>query len=108
MYRNMCCAMALAVAWGAAPAAYAQEADLAKIRDEIRQLREAYERRIEALEMRLAAAEAQRGRAEERAAPSGAAAAPQRERSVGENAFNPAISLILQGCLLYTSPSPRD
>ncbi len=108
MYRNMCCAMALAVAWGAAPAAYAQEADLAKIRDEIRQLREAYERRIEALEMRLAAAEAQRGRAEERAAPSGAAAAPQRERSVGENAFNPAISLILQGAAARSSRDPAD
>ena len=65
-----------------------KDAELAHIRAEIAQMREAYEARIAALEGRLAQAEQ---RTETRVeARSGAVAAPN-------NAFNPAVSLILSG-----------
>ena len=48
MFRRALIAAAIALAY-AAPAS-AQEAELAKIREEIKQMKEGYERRIEALE----------------------------------------------------------
>ena len=50
MVRNMWFAAALAAASSAALPARAQESELSKIREEIRQMKDAYERRIEALE----------------------------------------------------------
>jgi hypothetical protein len=105
MHRTLLCAMAFAVAWGAPPAARAQDAELAKIRDEIRQLKDAYEKRIEALEKRLQDTEAKAGKAE--AAASNAentatqAAAQASNRPQAENALNPGISAILNG--VYTN-----
>ncbi len=90
MYRTISCAMALAVALGAALPARAQDAELARLREELRQLKENYERRIEALERRLEQTR------------------PVREPPPArENAFNPAISLIMQGTLSRSSRDPE-
>lgn len=105
MFRRTLIAAAIALAWaGPAPA---QDAELAKIREEIRQMKDGYERRIDALEKRLAEAEAKAGKAAP--APAATAAAPARPgRPAGENAFNPAISLILQGTYARTSQDPES
>jgi hypothetical protein len=99
-------AMVLAFA-GSAPA---QESELAKIRDEIQQMKQTYERRIESLEKRLAEAEFKAGKAEQSAAAAEAAATsatvPLSGRS-GEGAFNPAISMVLQGTYARTSRDPN-
>jgi hypothetical protein len=102
----MWCAMALAMASSAPLAARAQEADLAKIREEIRQLKEAYEKRIEALEKRLQAAEIRAAGTEPAPARSESPAAQKVARQAGENAFNPAISLIMQGTAASSSQNP--
>jgi hypothetical protein len=91
--------MVFAVAWGAPLPAHSQDAELTKICDEIRQLREAYEKRIQALEQRLQETEARAGKAEP-------AVAQTDARQAGENAFNPAVSLILQGSLAGSSRDP--
>ena len=104
----------------AGPAA-AQDSELAKIREEIRQMKDAYEKRIQELEKRLSEAEAKAGKAEAAAgkaeATAGAArqSAAQAETSAsaaanarsGENAFNPAVSLVLQGTYANTSQDPN-
>ncbi len=84
----------------------AQDAELAKIRAEIEQIRRLYEQRIEALEKRLAETESKAGKAEKSAASAETAAASAANRS-GENAFNPAISLVLQGTYARTSQDPN-
>jgi len=103
MLRKTLCAMALVVAWGAPLAARAQDADLAKLRDEVRQLKESYERRIDALERRLSEAETRAGKAETAAGKAedaaNQAAVQASSRPAGENAMNPAVSVILNGTL---------
>ena len=100
-----------------APAA-AQESELAKIREEIRQMKQQYEQRIQELEKRLADTEAKAGKAAAAAskaeqsaasAESASAAATTAAASArgGETAFNPAISLILQGTYANTSQDPN-
>ncbi len=79
MVRQWLCAAALAAA---VPQAYAQDAETQKLREEIRQLQQ----RLEALEQQ---------RAPQAAAP-----------AAGANAFNPAISLILQGTAASSSQDP--
>ena len=96
MRQKMWCAMALAVASMAVLPAHAQDAELSKIREELRQLRDAYEQRIQALEKRLQETEAQAGKAE---AAANQAAVQASSRPAGEGAFNPAISVILNGTL---------
>ena len=118
MFRRALIAAAIAMAWaGPAPA---QEAELAKIREEIRQLKDGYEQRIQALEKRLEEAEAKAGKAET-AATKAESTASQAQQSAtkteiaassaanrgGENAFNPAVSLILQGTYANTSQDPN-
>jgi hypothetical protein len=88
-----------------AGAACAQDSELAKIREEIQQMKQSYERRIEALEKRLAEAEAKTGNAEPGASKSQTAATPAATRS-GDNTFNPAASLILQGTYARTAQDP--
>jgi hypothetical protein len=85
--------------------AFAQDAEIAKIRDEIRQMKASYERRIETLERRLAEAEAKAAAPAQAAAPE-RAAAPAAGPARSGNAFNPAISLILQGTYAHTSKDP--
>ena len=103
---------ALALACMLPCAAYAAtDADLAEIREQIRQLKESYEARIQALEQRLKEAEdnAAKARPAEAAAPAAApvanapAAAPS---STSANAFNPAISAVLQGVYANLSQDP--
>lgn len=106
MHRTLLCAMAFAVAWGTPLAARAQDPELSKLREEVRQLRQAYESRIQALEARLKETEAKAGKAEPSAAQAETAAAGTGTRPAGENAFNPAVSLILQGTLAGNSRDP--
>lgn len=96
MYRRLLCGMAFAVALSAPLASRAQDTELGKIREELRQLKEVYERRIQALEQRLQQSEAKAGKAEEAALQ---AAVQASSRPAGENAFNPALSVILNGTL---------
>jgi hypothetical protein len=92
----------------------ATDADLAQIRDEIRQLKEAYEARIQALEQRLKEAEDKATKAQpaEPAGPAAAsvanapATAPSAPPSTSANAFNPAISAVLQGVYADLSQDP--
>lgn len=92
----------------------ASDADLAAIRDEIRQLKEAYEARIRALEQRLSTAESATAQAATGTAPVAAApvatpiaaAAPAAATTSGINAFNPAISAVLQGAYINLSQDP--
>lgn len=93
----------------------ATDADLAAIRDEIRQMKEAYEARIKALEQRLQKAEDAAPPATASAAPSPAAAPPAAEPApavataapAGIAAFNPAISAVLQGAYSNLSQDPN-
>lgn len=73
MHRNTLCAMALVLAMPA----QAQDPELPKLREEVRQLQQ----RIQALE--------------------------GRSRPAGESAFNPGISLILQGTAARSSRDPQ-
>jgi hypothetical protein len=98
--------IAAAIAFAFAGPAPAQEAELAKIREEIKQMKEAYESRINALEKRLAEAEEKADKTERDAARAQTTQAPTPRRT-GENAFNPAISLILQGTYADTSQDPE-
>ncbi|MGH8675214.1 MAG: hypothetical protein ACREVG_12990, partial [Burkholderiales bacterium] len=102
MIRSMWWATALAVASASVPVR-AQDAELTKIREEIRQLRESYENRIQALEKRLGETEARAGKAEDAA---NQAAVQASSRPTGENALNPAISVILSGTYGNLSKDP--
>jgi hypothetical protein len=105
---------ALALALCAVPAANAAtDADLADIREQIKQLKESYEARIQALEQRLKEAEAKsagapaaRASAEPAPAPAVPPAAPATSSS-GISAFNPAISAVLQGTYSNLSQDPN-
>src|SRR2546426_4540409 len=81
MFRNTWCAMALAVA---VVPAYGQD-----VREELRQLQQ----RIQQLEKRLQETEN--------------VAAQASARPAGENAFNPAVSVILQGTAARSSLDPN-
>lgn len=105
--------LALASALACALPALAQDSDLARVREEMKQLQRNYEERMQALEKRLAEAEMRAGKAEERAAqaPRGPQAQAPSAASAGrgvENAFNPGISLILQGTYARTSRDPNN
>ncbi|MGH8719372.1 MAG: hypothetical protein ACREV0_10590, partial [Burkholderiales bacterium] len=78
-----------------------------QIREEIQQLRQQYEKRIEALEQRLQQAEAQTKDAQQSAAAAQSSAQQAANRPAGENAFNPAVSLILQGTYANFSEDPE-
>jgi hypothetical protein len=95
---------ALALALTAVPdARAATDADLADIREQIRLLKESYESRIAALEQRLKDAEARASTAA--ATPAAPAPAPVAAAS-SAGAFNPAISLVLQGNYANLSRDP--
>ena len=76
-------------AWGA------RDADLDDIRNQIKELKSSYEARIEALEKRLKEAEAK-----------AAVATPVAAASSSISAFNPAISVVLQGRYANLSLDP--
>jgi len=104
---------ALALALALSPAAHAAtDADLAEIREQIRQLKESYEARIQALEQRLKEAEAKAGAASAAGPATAATATPAAAPSTaapsasGIAAFNPAISAVLQGTYANLSQDP--
>jgi hypothetical protein len=95
------------------PARAASDADLAEIREQIRQLKESYEARIQALEQKLKAAETATPAVAATATPPApvpvpvtAPAAPSAAPSAGLSAFNPAISAVLQGAYANLSQDP--
>ena len=90
MSRLTLAAAALLAASGAAQAA--NDADLAAIRAQIDEMKKSYEQRIASLEKKLALAESQANPRAEPAVP-----APQAAATSSAGAFNPEVSLILQG-----------
>jgi hypothetical protein len=90
MLHNLCCAVALAMA--AVPAS-AQDAELSKLREALRQLQQ----QVQQLEKRLEEREARR----EPVAPLAGA------RPAASSAFNPDISLILQGTAARSRLDPN-
>jgi len=100
MSKLVCAATAAALALLQTPAARAaSDADLAEIRKQIQSLKDEYESRIRALEDRLKDAEARA------AAP--APALSSSSASTGLAAFNPAVSLILNGTYANLSRDPN-
>jgi len=83
-----------------------QDAEIRQLREELRQLKQGYEERLRALEQRLQKAET--SAAPPASLPTSPPAPPQAGASQGENAFNPAISLILNGTLASTSRDPAS
>src|SRR4029453_7979482 len=113
MYRSI--GLAALVAFAALlplQARAATDADLAEIREQIRQLKESYEARIQALEERLKEAEGKSAGAQPAAAAPPVAAAPPTPSppapspATAANAFNPAISAVLQGVYATLSQDP--
>ncbi|MDD5330749.1 MAG: DNA-binding protein [Sulfuricella sp.] len=93
----------------------ASDADLAQIRNEIQQMRQAYEARIAGLEARLQQAEAEvkqvGGKADtaaDQAREATAAAAQAAPKGGDIRAFNPGVSLILSGIYSNLSKDPAD
>src|SRR5450432_196800 len=93
----------------------ASDAELADIRDQIRQLKENYEARIQALEQRLKDAETRTAPLAGAAAsaptalppaPATATPSPAAATATGIAAFNPAISAVLQGTYGNFSQDP--
>lgn len=99
-------AIAIIVTFSVAGNAFAQDPEVAKLRAELEQIRLLYTQRIEALEKRLSETEAKAGKAEKSAAVAEATAVSATNRS-GENAFNPAVSMVLQGTYANTSQDPN-
>ncbi|OGS94601.1 MAG: hypothetical protein A3H31_12795 [Gallionellales bacterium RIFCSPLOWO2_02_FULL_57_47] len=104
MFKKSCLSTALAVLLVQSFNASAiSDADLQAIREQIQQLKQSYEQRIAQLEQRLQAAEASGKQAESAAARAQADVRQAVTRPASdagrssENAFNPAISLILGG-----------
>jgi hypothetical protein len=101
-------------------AAAASDADIKELREQVLQMKQDYEQRIRQLEQRLAEAERNAaaaagtaGKAENAAVQAEKSAAAAREtaeqtarRPTAENAFNPAISLILSGTYASLSKDP--
>jgi len=99
MSKLVCAAGALALATLAPASRAASDADLTEIRKQIQSLKDDYEARIHALEEKLKDAEAKA--AAPAPAPNGASA------NAGLAAFNPAISLVLQGRYANLSQDPN-
>lgn len=111
MLKHSITALAVAAALGASQSGYAAtEDDLKELREQVRQLKEIYERRIEALEKRLQQTEQSTGKAAAAAASAettaNQAAAQASSRPASESAFNPGISLILNGTYGNLSQDP--
>ena len=107
--------IAASMAFALSAPARAQDGELAKIREEIRQMKLQYEQRIQELEKRLAETEAKAGnaqvaagKAEQSAAQAQTATSAAASARSGENAFNPALSLILQGTFARESQDPNN
>ena len=107
MFRPIGAALAIGAALVAAHPAFAvTDEELTELREQVRQLKEQYERRIEALEQRLRRAELAAGSAQAEAARPQTEVVRATARVVGEDAYNPGISLILNGTYANLSRNP--
>ena len=95
------------------PAEAVTEAEIRELREQLQQMKREYEQRIEALEKRLQRAEGIAAKADDAAAAAGAQALKAESvavqagsRSASESAFNPAVSLILNGVYGNLSQDP--
>jgi len=98
--------LALAIAWPSL-AVGASDAEVAEIREQIKQMKQDYEARIRALEERLKATEA----AAPPAAAAEAAAVPEASAGYSRSmlsAFNPGVSVVLQGNYQNLSLDPAQ
>ena len=105
------CATALLAAWFVMPAiaVAATDTELAEIREQIKQMKETYEARIRALEDRLKAAETAASPAPLAPATAPAAGATSVPYSASTlAAFNPGISVVLQGTYARLSRDPSQ
>lgn len=103
MYKSVFLPGALALVLAVAPPAWgATDADLEAIRKEIQDLKSSYEGRIRALEQRLKDAAAAGAQA------SAAAPASRTTAASSISAFNPAISVVLQGTYANLSRDPEQ
>lgn len=84
----------------------AVDAELQSIREEIKQLKQSYETRIDELEKRLHDAETKAAQAEASAAQAQTATVIASARPASESAFNPAVSVVLQGTYNNFSQNP--
>ncbi|HVY05702.1 MAG TPA: hypothetical protein VHB46_06970 [Burkholderiales bacterium] len=101
MFRKVTLAAAVGAAFAVPVAAFgADDAEVQKIRDEIKDLKESYENRIRQLEQRLE-------KAEQPAPAAASAPAPTQNAPAAANAFNPAISLILGGQFNNLQQDPK-
>ena len=112
MLRKSVMALAVSATLGLSHVANAAtEDDLKDLREQVRQLKELYQKRIEALESRLQQAEQSAGKAEASASKAetaaNQAAVQASSRPTGENALNPAVSLILNGIYSNLSQDPN-
>jgi hypothetical protein len=106
-------ALAVSAALGLPQAASAAtENELKALRDELRQLKSQYEQRIQALERRLENAEKSAAtagtKADDAEIAAQQAAAQASSRPSSENAFNPAVSMILNGTYGNLSRDPNN
>jgi hypothetical protein len=118
MNRPTIMALAVAAVLGMPHSAQAAgDEELKDLREQVRQMKMEYEQRIDALERRLQQAESAAGRAEATARDAGASASKAEttanqaavqagSRPAGENALNPAVSLILNGTYANLSQDP--
>jgi hypothetical protein len=90
------------------PVHAAGDAELAQIREQIKQMKDAYEQRIVALENRLQQAETTVSKADNTAAQAQVAAQRASQRQTSASAFNPEISLILSGNYTNLSKDPSQ
>jgi hypothetical protein len=98
---------AMALALAIAPGAWAaSDAEIDSIRTEIRALKDSYEARIRALEQRLKDAEDKAAQAASVPPPLVAAAPSTPSASI--SAFNPAVSVVLQGRYANLSKDPGN
>jgi hypothetical protein len=107
MWKTRAVGFAVASALACSAPALAQDSDLARLREEMKQLQKTYEERMQALEKRLAEAEARVGKAEQASAAPPASQPAASSARASPSAFNPAISLILQGTYARTSQDPN-
>ena len=121
MIKRTLMAAAVAAALAAPGTASAvTDAEMKELREQVQQMKREYEQRIDALEQRLQQAEGTTRKAESTAATAAEVAAKAEERSVkaestavqanirpaSEAAFNPAVSLILNGVYGNLSQDP--
>jgi hypothetical protein len=114
MYKRTLLALGFASLPGVVQPATAGQSELEQIRAEMREIRQTYETRIEALENRIeelegrqGAAAAERAAPAETAAPAQTAEPAQPSAPTAANAFNPAISLILEGTYTHAPDGTR-